>query len=151
MDYRNTLSAAALVVAVGFLVHGYPTANADIGPVVATGANPLVHATGSASGSIFTAPSDQILVVSDIILTASGASGWQPCSSSVELSTPSGDLALFRMTADSTANEGASHPGSTVSHSFAGGLPVASGEQVSIAISGSCTVNYVISGYHAHQ
>jgi hypothetical protein len=151
MDYRNILSASVLVAAAGFLLHGYPNANAEIGPTVSTGTNPLVHATGSASGTLFTAPSDQLIVISDVILTASGSNGYQPCTSSVLISSQNGDFARFLLTADTSSNEGSSHPGTTISHSFAGGIPVEPSEQVSISISGNCSVNYVISGYHAQQ
>ena len=151
MDYKNILSSAVVLLAAGFLVHGYPAAQAEIGPMVANGSNPLVHATGTSSGVLFSAPSDQLIVISDLIITASGSNGWQPCVGSVELSTSSASLGYFRMTADNASNEGASHVGTIVSHAFAGGLPVPSGEQVSIAISGNCTVNYVVAGYYARQ
>ena len=150
MSNKNILSIAVVIFACTLLIHGYPKANADIGPTISSHVNPLVYATGTSSGTLFSAPNDQIIVISDIILTASGANGWQPCVSSVELSTSSGAIAYFQMTSDSTANEGSSHSGSTVSHSFSGGIPVPEGEQVSISIGSGCTVNYVISGYHAH-
>ena len=58
-------------------------------------------------------------------------------------------LAQFQITADTNANEASSHPGGTISHSFAGGLPVMVNEEVSIGISGSCTVNYVVAGKYS--
>ena len=150
MDFRNILSTAVLVATFGFLYHGYPQAKAEIGPTVSLGGNPLISATGSTSGSLFSAPSDQMVVVSDIILTSSGSNGYQPCVSSVAIDSQfAGEIATFIVTADSNGNEGSSHPGSTISHSFAGGLPVAPSDQVSITIAGNCSVNYLISGYHA--
>ena len=151
MKMHSPLQIAALILAISFLIHGYPTANANIGPVVSGQTNPLIYATGSSSGTLFNAPADRIIVISDIVLTASGSrSGSQPCVSTVEISTTSDTLSYFQMTSDSSSNEGASHSGSTLSHAFAGGIPVAMNEQVSISISGSCTVNYLISGYHGH-
>ena len=150
MDFRNILSAAMLVVAFGFIFHGYPNANAEIGPAVSAGSNPLVSVTGSTSGTLFTAPGDQMIVISDLILTVSGSNGYQPCTASVAItSQASGDIATFLMTADTSSNEGSSHSGSTIAHSFAGGLPVPPSDQISISISGNCSVNYVVAGYHA--
>ena len=145
MTHRTILSLTALVFALAFVVHGYPKASAE--PSVNLGSNPLLSKAGSANGVLFTAPSDQLIVVTDIIVTASGSSSYNPCISTVSMTTSTGrTLAQFQLTADTNANEGSAHPGGNISHSFAGGLPVMVNEEVSIGISGSCTVNYVVAG-----
>ena len=145
MTHHTILSLAACIFALAFFVHGYPNASAD--PSVNLGSNPLVSASGSSSGVLFTAPSDQLIVVTDVIVTASGSSSYNPCISTVSMTTSTGKtLAKFQITADTNAAGGASHPGGNITHSFAGGLPVMVNEEVSISISGSCTVNYVVAG-----
>ena len=145
MNYQKILSLAALILSVAFVVHGYPNASAE--PSVNLGSNPLVSAAGSSNGVLFTAPADQLIVLTDIIVTASGANGYHSCISTVSISTSTGrTLAKFQVTSDTYSNEGSSHAGGGVSHSFAGGLPVMVNEEVSISISGGCTVNYVVAG-----
>ena len=145
MNYQKILSLAALILSLAFVVHGYPNASAE--PSVNLGSNPLVSASGSSNGVLFTAPADQLIVVTDVIITASGSSSYNSCISTVLMSTSAGrTLAKFQVTSDTTSNEGSSHAGGGVAHSFAGGLPVMVNEEVSISISGSCTVNYVVAG-----
>ena len=149
MMHRNILSGSVFVLALAFLVHGYPKASA--GPSVNLGANPLISAAGGSSATLFSAPSDQLITITDIILTASGSNGYHSCTSSVDISSSSGaTLAAFQITADTVSNEGSSHSGGTISHSFAGGIPLPAGEQASISISGSCTVKYVVSGRYTN-
>ena len=148
--YRNILSCAVLILSIGFVFHGYPNARAYNGPSVNLGNNPVVSMGGSSAGTLFTAPSDQMIVISDIVLTASGSSSWQPCTSDVEINSQAGTtLGSFKMTSDSNGSEGATHGGSTISHAFVGGIPVPAGENVTIAISGNCSVRYLVSGYYA--
>ncbi|MAA78832.1 MAG: hypothetical protein CL916_06195 [Deltaproteobacteria bacterium] len=145
MTHQKVLSLAALVLSVAFIVHGYPNASAE--PSINLGSNPLVSAAGNSSGVLFTAPSDQLIVVTDIIITASGSNSYHPCVSTVSMTTSTGTtLAQFQITADTNASESSSHPGGNISHSFVGGLPVMVNEEVSIGMSGNCTVNYVVAG-----
>ena len=147
MSPQSTLSLTTLIASIAFLIHGYPQAVAE--PTVNMGSNPLVSAAGTSSGVLFSAPSDQLIVVKDVVLTASGSSGYNSCASTVTLSTSTGrTLAKFQVTSDSIANEGSTHAGGGVFHSFESGIPVMVNEEASIAISGSCTVNYVIAGQY---
>ena len=137
-----------MIFAIAFFVHGYPKAIAA--PSINLGSNPLVSTAGSSNRILFSAPSDQVIVVTDTIITASGANNYSPCTSTVSMTTSTGrTLGLFQITSDTNSSEGASHPSGTISHSFAGGLPVLAGEQLSIAIAGSCTVNYVVGGKYS--
>ena len=149
MTYQKILSLAALILSIAFVVHGYPAASAE--PSTNLGSNPLVSASGSSNGVLFTAPADQLIVLTDVIVTASGsAAGFHSCISTVSMSTSTGrTLAKFQITSDTASNEGSSHAGGTISHSFAGGIPVMVNEEVSISISGSCTVNYVVAGRYS--
>ena len=147
--HRNILSVAILILATAFLVHGYPKAVA--GPSVNLGSNPLVSAAGNSGSALFTAPSDQLIVITDVILTASGSNSYQPCVSTVIISSSSGaQLGVFEITADTNSNESSSHPSGTISHAFAGGIPLPAGEQASISMSGNCSVKYVVSGRYTN-
>jgi len=130
---------------------GYPA-----GAAVSYGANPLMSVGGSAGSSTlaFTAPSDQQVVVTDVVLTATGYYGsYSPCNSAVTLTTSGGEtLGSFQMTSNTTPNAARNFTPTTVQHTFGSGLPVPAGEDLSISAStgsGSCTVRYTLSGYYA--
>ncbi len=64
--WKNILATAALVLSVGVTYHLIQSANADFGPQISIGQNPIVNYGGTINQNtpVFTAPSDQ-----DVILT----------------------------------------------------------------------------------
>ncbi len=129
-------------------------ASAIPGPSISYGANPVVSAGGEASSSqtLFTAPSSQLIVVTDVVLTVSGYSNYDPCRSVISLITSGGDtIGSFRLVAmDDSGNNSYPRWGtSNVVHSFVSGLPLPIGESLELTHSGDCSVNYTISGYYA--
>lgn len=71
--WKNILATAALVLSVGITYRLIQSANADFGPQVSVGQNPIVNYGGAvpANGLITTAPSDQ-----DIIITTFFTNGY---------------------------------------------------------------------------
>jgi hypothetical protein len=154
MNNSNLLVTAILFVSLGILLQGFSDAKAQIGPSTSFANNPVVSAAGDSSGTLFTAPANHQIVITDVVLTASGNNGNSyACISTTTLTTSTGTLlGQFQITADTY--QGNSYNGQTspsnIVHTFASGLPVPTGETVDISITGNCTVNYTISGYHAH-
>ena len=122
-------------------------------PNQSLGSNPVVVAAGSSSTTLFTAPSDQIILISDIILSATGHNGGlTSCISHIQILLSSGTvIGDFRLMADGNDQHavGSQHSPSNISHSFRAGLPIPASQSASISISGNCSVSYTIAGYHA--
>ena len=158
---------AILSVAVGTLLSsslavGYPSASA-----VSVGVNPVVSAGGSiTAGSTevaITAPADQDLVITDVILTSFSNLDCKRAHAST-LSLSSGDVvAAFETNAANQMRfyDYDSDGGGSVAHQFSSGLRVLAGESLSIDVSQtsgagpSCSsssaygVRYTLSGYQA--
>ena len=64
--WKNILAAAALILSVGVTYRLIQSANANFGPQVSVGQNPIVNYGGSvpSNGLIVTAPSDQDIIIS---------------------------------------------------------------------------------------
>ena len=64
--WKNILAAAALILSVGVTYRLIQSANANFGPQVDVGQNPIVNYGGSvpSNGLIVTAPSDQDIIIS---------------------------------------------------------------------------------------
>lgn len=123
------------------------------GVVVGSGTNPA-FAVGGGVNSVTTttlksAPSDGILMVSDVILTIDPHGN---CTNVVSLQTSSGSvLGQFFLGSQRQNNGGGystySSSPSQVQHSFAFGLPVPAGESLELVTSTSCSLSYTIAGY----
>ena len=122
-------------------------------PTTNTGINPIVSSAGGTSGTLFVAPSDQIIVISDVVLSATGNNGNDnSCVSHIQISISSGDIiGDFRLSSDGYDGRavGGQQTPSNIMHSFRSGLPVPVSETASISISGQCSISYTISGYYA--
>jgi hypothetical protein len=136
------------------IAEGYPT-----GTVISTGHNPVVAQGGHLNYSgdehtVFTAPSDQNIVLTDVVLTGGNTNYDCRGQSRVTLQLASG-LVLGVFAVDQRAAQ-QSQTGSIVAH-YDSGLPVPAGDSVLIRTDGnyaSCGstyhfVDYSISGYLA--
>jgi hypothetical protein len=122
-------------------------------PTISTGSNPIVSAAGGSSGTLFVASADQMIVISDVVLSATGNNGNDSsCVSHIQILLSSGDIiGDFRLSSDGYDGRavGGQQAPSNIMHSFRSGLPVPASETASISISGQCSVSYTISGYYA--
>ena len=156
MDYRHLFGTAAIILSGAVFVHTLNKANAfPQGPTINLGSNPLFSIGGTISNStavIFTAPSDQIMVTTDIILSMHNDS----CASDITLSNSSNTLAQFELHSKwrppgSGAYYGAMSQtqATSIQHAFNSGIPLSVGDSLEITESGNCNIAYTISGYYA--
>ena len=157
MDYRNLLGTAAIILSGAVFVHSLSSANAfPQGPNLSLGSNPVFSFGGTVSNgtsTLFSAPADQIMVVTDLLLSMNS----DHCTSDVTLSTSSGSsLAAIDLysrvinSSHSNNHRAAYNPATLISHTFASGLPIPTNESLEIAENGACNVAYTVSGYYAH-
>jgi hypothetical protein len=154
MDYRNILAIGFVLLCGAVFVTSLKSANAfPQGPSVSYGGNPVLSVGGSLSSTsvtLFSAPSDQKIVVSDLLLTMNHYN----CSSTINLVSSSGDtLATVDLHSFHENHQHYSRTNSqptSIQHSFSSGLPLSPGESLEIIESGGCDVAYTISGYYAH-
>ncbi len=150
----NTFLAIG-VGALGVLALGSATADGyPSGAAVGYGQNPLVAQGGSLSGDsveVFTAPSDQVIVVTDLLISTSGSDGYAACTPVVELNTSGGQLlGRYRIASYTSYVSAVNFTPANVSHSFVSGLPVPPGETLTISgATSTCTVDFSVSGYFA--
>lgn len=128
-----------------YLGHASPNLN--------LGSNPVVAVAGNSDDTLFTAPSDQLIIISDVLLSAVGNNGLSNgCTSRVQITLSSGTvIGDFRLAADQydAYSVGGQHTPSNILHSFRAGLPIPQSQSASISISGTCSVSYTISGFYA--
>ena len=90
MDYRNLFGIAAIILSGAVFIHSLKSANAfPQGPNVSIGSNPLFSFGGTVSNgttTVFAAPSDQMMIVTDLILSTNNES----CTSDLTLAISSG-------------------------------------------------------------
>ena len=160
MMYKNLLAVAAILFGVAAISATLPRADAHPGGVsVSYGANPLISAGGSVSSeteTVFIAPADQVVVVTDLLLSMYDTD----CTSLVEVRTSTGTtlaaarLHSFQEKVDTTYYPRAamtnSQP-SSIQHAFSSGLPLPAGTSLEISETGGCSVAYTLSGHYAHQ
>jgi hypothetical protein len=155
MDFRNLFGIAAIILSATVFVHSLKSANAfPQGPNVSMENNPVISTGGSVSNgtsNLFTAPSDQMIVINDVLLSMAEDS----CSSILTITTSSGsilgEVKLHSKKIDISGYSRAALTGPTqTQHAFNSGLPLPEGEMLEITESGGCNVSYTISGYYAH-
>jgi hypothetical protein len=150
------IAAAALTI---WAINTHEAAGYPAGSVISTGSNPIVAMGGRLaysgdSHTLFTAPADQNIVVTDVVLT--GVSTTYDCrgQSRVTLATDStSNLANYSVDQRAQSN---SRAGAIVMH-YESGLPIPAGESLYIQTEGnyqSCGtyhhhVDYSVSGYLA--
>ena len=160
LDHRNffgfgfiILSTAALIHAVNF-AHANPT-----GPSISLGGNPTIASGGTISNgsvTLFTAPTDQMIIITDLILTMNS----DDCRSSLIMSTTSGNvLSQTKLHSNyGSINSGSTHQSraalttsqpSSIQHSFGSGLPIPINESLEISETGGCNIAYTLTGYYA--
>jgi hypothetical protein len=158
---------ATLAVGLGFSLASSEAVGYPAGAAVSMGTNPIVSNGGAlndgSSTPLFTAPIDQDLIITDIILTSHSN---MECKRAhrTELSVVSGGVLAHFMTSSTTSRQYYdydSSSGGSVQHTFGSGLRVLAGETVNMAVfqaatqgsgcgsPGSYGVHYAISGYYA--
>ncbi len=157
---------AVLAIGLGYTLSSSQAVGYPAGAVVSAGANPIVSVGGevrhASSTDLLTAPSDQDIILTDLVLTSwsdmdckrSHQSRLILSSGTVvgEFETNSGNaMRYYDYDSDS---------GLSISHSFSSGLRVPAGETLSLEVNqtgnfGSCDsgggygVRYAVSGYQA--
>ena len=157
---------ATLAVSLGYTLASSQAIGYPAGPAVSTGTNPVVSAGGlvlhESDSTVLTAPSDQDIIVTDLVLTSySDLTCKRTHHSSLSLS--SGEVVATFETNSPWAiryYDYNSDGGDAISHSFASGLRIPAGQSLNLAVSqsnnyGSCSssssfgVRYTVSGYQA--
>ena len=147
---------ATLAVGLGFSLAssdavGYPAAAG-----VSLGSNPILSFGGtinSGSSDLFTAEDDQLLVITDLLLSMNSTS----CSSHVMLRSSSGAtlaaaklLSYYERVDRGSYGQAVTQSTPTIfKHSFGSGVPIRAGETLAITEDGGCSVAYTLSGYYA--
>jgi len=158
---------ATLAVGLGFSLASSDAVGYPAGGAVSMGTNPIVSSGGvvyvSGSTTLFEAPIDQDVIITDIILTSQSN---LECKRShrTELSLGSGESVASFITSAAAGRryyDYDSSSGGSIQHSFGAGLRVAAGEVVRMAVFQSAAqgdycssadsygVHYAITGYHA--
>lgn len=150
--------ALGLAMSTGTAI-GYPA-----GPSVSSGSNPIVSSGGlvyaGESTTVFTAPADQDVIVTDVLLS-SNSSGQCLRAHQSTLTLSSGTVVGKFDTSSSWIKQyydWDSSAGLSVNHTYGSGLRVPAGESLSLsatqtsaggACSGTYGVAYSLSGYHS--
>ena len=120
-------------------------------PSVSMGSNPLFTVGGTISNGsdvVLNAPNDQMMVVTDVLLTMSTNN----CSSNVEFTDSNGtSLSHFKLMSFNhlgTYRAAQSEP-SSVQHAFNSGIAIGTNVSLTLTETGSCNVAYTLSGYYA--
>ena len=128
----------------------YPSA-----PAVSLGSNPVMARGGYISPgstvSSITAPEDQVLIITDVLLTMYGYSGSSACLKRVTFDTSEGTIAEYRLVSDTDYSYDYLQP-TQVAHSYSSGLPLQPGDTLVLTHhsgGGECDVSYSLSGYYA--
>ena len=153
-DYRLVFAYATVLFALSAILYSITTANANpMGPNISLGSNPqfsFYAENCSSDQTIITVPSDQVLIITDIISAQSYDSD------TITLKTASSTLAKFRMDfytpawyggQDSSRTADQSGTFSNNGISLQNGIVVGSGETLFL----SCNSNMVtITGYYTN-
>jgi len=150
---KHYLGISSIILTTACLIWSVSQASAlPTGPNISFGANPIFSLGGNSATTI-TAPPNQTMIISDIVLgaTGTGSSSYHTCVSVVDLTNGVGEnLGSFRLSADTTGGSSQANLGSWGSHRFGSGIPLAATDTLSVNISGNCSVNYTLSGYYTH-
>jgi hypothetical protein len=156
---------ATLAMGLGFTLSSPPASGYPAGAAVSYGANPLVSAGGSivngGSEVVVTAPSDQALVLTDLLLTSYSDMPCKRVHRTVMESSSGAVMGEFETSSAYAIKyyDYDSSAGQMVSHRFSSGLSVPAGESVTLTVTqtgsyGGCDssssygVRYSVSGYY---
>ena len=139
---------ATLAAGLGFSLSsseavGYPAS------AVSSGSNPVWSVGGvldaSSSVAVLSVDGPHMAIVSDAVFTNSG--NCHGLKFHLNTSTD-GVIGAFRVSSD---NYGEIHQPTTLNHAFRSGLPIQSGDTLTLTPdwSSACTVSYTLSGYYA--
>ena len=144
---NKLLGFAAIIVACAFLIRSVDDAFALNGPNLGYGANPAVSIGGTAydgeTKTLYTAPSDQDILITDLILTStSNASCFRVHKTDLMLSSGAvlGQFETASPTFQSSYNSGVS--GLSIQHAFTGGLRVPAGDSLLLVVVQSTAQGY---------
>ena len=121
---------------------------------VSTASNPIFAFGGqtaaSSTSTLATAPADQRMIITDIVITLSGRGNQSdPCSNRVSIQTGVGNMAEFMLVSDTFYGDYYLRP-TQVSHSYNSGIPIEPNDSFGITNHGSyCAISYSLSGYYA--
>jgi hypothetical protein len=153
MKTTTVYALSSLVLSASIFVHALNTAQAlPQTQNISLGSNPLFTLGGTISNTtttLFTAPNDQMMVITDIILTMNSNS----CGSTLELTNSNATtLSMFKLHSYNHLGgyRAAQSQVSSIQHAFNSGISVNPNDSLDISESGSCNVAYTISGYYAH-
>ena len=153
MKTTTVYALSSLVLSASIFVHALNTAQAlPQTQNISLGSNPLFTLGGTISNTtttLFTAPNDQMMVITDIILTMNSNS----CGSTLELTNSNAaTLSTFKLHSYNHLGSyrAAQSQVSSIQHAFNSGISVNPNDSLDISESGSCNVAYTISGYYAH-
>ena len=150
--HKNIFALASLIGATGFFIRSLAPAQAEIGPMVNLGSNPVVSAAGTATMSstqILSAPNDQDLLITDVIFSADATD--HACNARIYLDLGTGTtLGAFTISGDMDSDYGNDDAGGTspvLAHRFESGLVIPAGDTLSIYVNncGSSNLRYTIS------
>ena len=144
MDYRNLFGIASIILSIAVLILSFNTANAiPQGANISIGSNPVASftSTNCTSGdTVVSVPSDQILVITDIII--GGYYG-----EDVQLKTGTGTLLGQFKSVNGYSQAAYNHFLEGRFYSLRSGIVVPSGEDL-VLYCGSNSLT--VSGYYAH-
>ena len=99
------------------------------------------------TATLLTAPADQALIITDVVLTTTGGRSWTPYDTRVSVDTDAGAIAEYMLVTDtSNSGDGLYISPVQVSHAYQSGLPVPPGTTVGITNHGDTDVSYSVSG-----
>ncbi len=144
---NKLFAVAAVIASCSLLLHSINESFAKNGPITGYGSNPAVSIGGTAydgeTKTLYTAPSDHDILITDIILTStSNASCFRAHKTDLMLASGAvlGQFETASPTFQSSYNSGLS--GLSVQHSFSGGLRVPAGDSLLIVIVQSTAHGY---------
>ena len=152
---HSTLTVLLALALGGTMTYMVPDANSYPSNSVSLGSNPVVAYGGSVAASststVAVAPSDQRIVITDVVITVVGSHSSNGCTPRVSIDTDAGTMAEFRLVSDmSTSYDGEYIRPTQVSHRYESGIPVEPGSNLGITQHGShCQISYSLSGYLA--
>ena len=140
---------ATLAVGLGFSLASSDAVGYPAGAAVSMGANPIWSkggAVGTLPGeAVITAPVGSDVIVTDVVLSYRDSN----CYPTVYLSNGAGEeLARFAFFLNMDSDK--AHQPTNIQHAFKSGVPLDSGDTLTISQSASCsTLSYTLSGYYA--
>ena len=147
-----------LAVGLGMALRSGPAIGYPAGAAVSLGTNPVWSTGGSvvpdgSASSVITAPADQDLIVTDVVLTGHGYDSQRNCNFRVGLDTDAAvRLASFQIDTCDASDNSHNQTAGSIQHAFSRGIPLEPGESLNIVwtyVNIGCDLDWTISGYQA--